>query len=313
MNLAFFDNYKIKLIAFIFAVFIWFFVVTENEYEEVIEIPVATVNLPANKVILNDLPPAVKIRVKGTGKDLIALGLGRNARVELDLSGVERSKKFAVEPRNVFLSRPSGAIFTEEVIMPDSILVVLDEFFSRRLPVVSRVVLSPAPGYTAVGEILLSPDSVVVSGPRSVVAQVQEVFTVEQSFGQLQADLKAIVELAPLPSARLTSSSARTDVYLNIQQLVELTVTDVPVRVRNVPRGLRVFARPTTMSLVLEGGGDLLTKISREDVVAYIDYQRVRSSPGKEYPARIIPPPGGVSYRDVQPRKFKLVLERQGK
>ena len=60
---------------------------------------------------------------------------------------------------------------------------------------------------------------------------------------------------------------------------------------------------------MLEGGGELLTQLSRDQIVAYIDYNRVRNLPGNEFPAVIERPPG-ISYRDVRPRTFKLVFER---
>lgn len=308
--MPFFHNYKIKLIVFIVAIFIWFFVITENEYENVIEIPVETVNLPEGKVILDDILEGVKVKVKGSGKDLIALGLSGGARVDLDLSDVEQNKTFFIEPRHIFLSRSAGAISFEEIILPDSIHVVVDDFHVKTVAIVPKVRIEVAPGFTPVGEIQLTPDSVVVSGPKSIVSQIDRIPTSEEEFSDLRFDLQQKVPLASPPSDKTEFSVSQTDIYLNIQELVEIKVTGVPVQVRHVPEHVTVYARPTTLSLVLEGGGDLLTQIDRDDIIAYIDYRRVRKSLGQEHPARIIPPPG-VSYRDVQPRKFRLVFEKK--
>ena len=62
------------------------------------------------------------------------------------------------------------------------------------------------------------------------------------------------------------------------------------------------------LSLVLEGGGDLLTQVSRDDIVAYLDFRRIRNNPGQEHPAVILTPPG-VHYRDAKPKTFRLVFE----
>ncbi len=134
MSVRFFKNYKVKIVALVFAILIWFFVVTENEYEHVIEIPVAFINTPPGKVILSDLPKVVKVKIKGTGKDLIALMVRTGARLNLDLFDVEHSKTFHIEPKNVFLSGAIGAIQSNEIIMPDSITVVLDDFQRKKNP-----------------------------------------------------------------------------------------------------------------------------------------------------------------------------------
>lgn len=311
MSLSLLENYKIKLIVFVFAVFIWFFVITENEYEHIIDVPVNTVNLPEDKVVLSEIPATAKVKVKGSGKDLIALGVSSAARVDLDLSDIADSKTFVLEPKSVFLSRPTGAILTEEIITPDSIHVVVDDFSAKTVAIEPRIVVDVAPGFTAVGGMKLTPDSVRLSGPESIITQIEKLPTVEQRFSDLKFDLRRIVSLADPPSDKIEISILQTEVFLNVQELVELTISGVPVQVRNAPRDMAVYPRPTTLSLVLEGGGELLTRIDRDDIVAYIDYRRVRQSPAREHAARIIPPPG-VSYRDVQPKKFRLVFEKEG-
>ncbi len=305
-------DYKVKLIVFVFAIFIWFFVVTENEYEYDIEIPLAPVNLPAGKVILNDLPKTVKVKIKGNGKDLIALSLSGGARLELDLSGVEDSRVFHLDPKYVMLSRPIGSVTSTEIVMPDTVRVVLDAFTSRRVPVRPRIVLTPAPGYTVVGDFQVKPDSVDVSGAQSLVEQIEAVETEARTFSDLTFDLRQVLPLAPLRSDKLACSVQQVEVFADVQKLLEMTVNNVPVQVRNAPRGVRVTVIPSTLSLVLRGGGDLLTQLSRDQIVAYVDYNRVRNLPGQAFPAVIELPPD-IEYGDVRPRTFKLVLQKPGK
>lgn len=304
------DNYKVKLVALIIAILIWFFVVTENDYEHVIQVPVSVLNIPDDKVILNDLPDFVKVKVKGTGKDLIALGVRRGARVTLDLSDVDYKKTFALEPTDVFLSRPTGAIQAIEVIMPDSITVLLDDFERKKIPVKSQINFKVAPGHTQVGDIRINPDSVVVSGPRSIVSQLNELPTEELEYQDLIADLKETVALAPLSSNKVRVSLNKVQISLNIQKLVEITFTGVQVQVRNAPKSVNVYPRPSRLSLVLEGGGELLAQLDRKDIIAYLDYARIKEAPGIEHPAVIETPPG-IKYRDVEPKTFKLVFENK--
>ena len=309
MALTVFENYKLKLVALIFAVLIWFMVVTENDYDHVIEIPITAVNVHKSKVILNEFPRKANVRITGSGKSLIALGVSRGARLELDMLGVENRKTFHLEPRNVILPRPAGTINPVEILMPDSVTIILDDFTTKRIPVKSKVKLVPAPGYIAVGDVQISPDSVIVSGPKSIVENIEDVFTLDEEYSELTFDFEKAFSLAPLPYQRVALNKSVVEVFQNIQKLVEVTLNGVPVEVRNPPGNMKVNVRPSTLSLVLKGGGDLLTQLNRNDIIAYIDYNRVRSLPGNEFPAAI-EKPDGVEYKNVKPPTFKLVLER---
>lgn len=306
---ALIKDYQLKLVAFVFAVFIWFFVVTENDYEYVLDVPVLATNVPEGKVILNKFPQVAKVKITGSGKGLIALGVSGDTSVRLDLSDVEKNRTFVLGPKNVFFARPLGVV-ADEVITPDSITIVLDDKLTKKVPVHAKIKPITAPGYTIVGDIQLTPDSVEVSGPKSLVAPIERVYTMEQEWSDLKMDVRKVIPLAPLSSSKIEVSATQVELYLDVQKLLELTVNGVRVEVRNAPANMTVNVIPSTLDLVLEGGGDLLTNVSRDDIVAYIDYNRVRNFPGNDV-AAVIETPKGVSYRDVKPRTFKLTLERR--
>jgi hypothetical protein len=79
--------------------------------------------------------------------------------------------------------------------------------------------------------------------------------------------------------------------------------------VENVPSHLKVSAVPSTVTLTVEGGERLLMRLRREDISAYIDYARIRSTEAAGHPIVIKAPPG-VRCRNVRPALFKLMMER---
>lgn len=97
---------------------------------------------------------------------------------------------------------------------------------------------------------------------------------------------------------------------MEIQKLIEITLPEIPVQVKNAPRNLIVTPLPSTLSLTVEGGEQLLLGLKREDIVAALDYQQVRDVRQQEGYTPIIKVPEGVSYRNVKPSSFKLMLER---
>jgi hypothetical protein len=51
--------------------------------------------------------------------------------------------------------------------------------------------------------------------------------------------------------------------------------------------------------------------LKREDIVAYIDYARIRDDAETAGHRAYIRTPNGVRYRDVKPTLFKLMMEVQ--
>ena len=105
-------------------------------------------------------------------------------------------------------------------------------------------------------------------------------------------------------------SNNQTKLSANIQKLMEKPIIEIPVKVTNTPRNAKITVIPSTLSLILEGGTDLLLNVTNNDVTAYIDYKKVISSKEKKHPAYIQTPPG-TRYRDVKPMLFKIVVERK--
>ena len=60
----------IRLGAFFLAVFLWLFVVSENEYTLTVEIPIEARNLPAKHALKEEVPKFAKVNLKGTGRGL---------------------------------------------------------------------------------------------------------------------------------------------------------------------------------------------------------------------------------------------------
>jgi len=309
MYAAFYHNYKVKLTVFVSAVFVWFFVITENEYEDFVDVPINIVQIPSNKVLLNSPPKTAKVKVKGSGKALIAFGLAKNARIEIDASSIKKARTFELDVSHITSSRQSVTLATETLVSPQSVTVILDDWQSKKIPVSPVINVSVAPGFTQIESVFVTPDSVVVSGPLSILKKINLIKTVAASFKKMKFDLSSKVAL-DLPESRKVELS-RTSVYfhVNVQKLLDYTITDIPVNVRNAPSNLTIYVVPSTLSLVVQGGGQVISGLNKKEISAYIDYHKIKKAPNRQYSATI-EHPKSIIYRDVTPNSFSLVFEK---
>jgi len=81
-----FDNLALKLASLLLALLLYAHVVTDQEREAVVQIPIAAVGLADTLSSVGELPPRVAVKVRGKWKDLIRLDLTRPF-LSIDLAG----------------------------------------------------------------------------------------------------------------------------------------------------------------------------------------------------------------------------------
>ncbi|MGH7451306.1 MAG: CdaR family protein [bacterium] len=309
---ALLENLRIKLVVWALATLFWFAVVTENVYEYDIDIPIVAVNVPEGKILASDLPAKARVRFEGKGRALLALMFSRDARIVLDLANVRRRYAFDLQREMVHPPRGGIGVMPLQILSPDTVHVQLSNLVEKSIAVNADVKITTVPGYTVVQPWRLVPDSVAISGPEDVVRQLDAIVTEHREFANVQDSLSASLRLLPFPASQRVRLAANTvQFFVNVQKLIEVTLHEIPVRVQNAPRHIKITPVPSTLSLTVEGGEKLLLNLKREDIVAYIDYARIHDDVTTAGHPAYIRTPDGVRYRDVKPILFKLMMEVQ--
>lgn len=303
-----FREYKVKIVVFFIALLLWFHVVTEQYYEYDYWIPIEPANIRSGKVIENKIPKRALVKFRGKGKALIALS-NANVKIILDLNEVERYAKIELRKEDVNIMPRRLNVEALAVIKPDSVEIILGRAKTKLVPITPNISVEPEAGYTVVGGVRVEPDSVMVKGPEKLLGEIKRVLTERKIYKSAKKDVFGKVKLIPPSDERLSIEMEEVHFFADVQKLAEKTITNVPIKVINIPKKLKVTVVPSTLSLKLEGGVDLLLTLTREDIMAYIDYRRYRKSKEGKVPA-IIKTPQGTRFAEVFPKSFSLIIER---
>ena len=301
-------NYKVKIFTLCSALFLWFYVVTDNRYEHVIQVPLRLQNQPADWILTYPVPSKIKVLFRGTGKNLLSLGY-RNKWVELDIKKSTRAAKIPITI-DMIKGIPSGTgIIPGRIVEPDSIDIQFDHFASKKVPIHSNITIDLMDGYVQVGDIQFEPDSLIISGPRVFVQKINEIKTEEVGFQDVLKKVDGKIDLI-VPEWETVNCSINTARYtVDVQRIGEKLFRDIPVTVTGLPRGLNVMVVPSTLSLKLQGGVRILSNVSKDELIATIDYGSRRRYEGKQIPATI-EVPDALSFTDVKPKFFELIIEQ---
>ena len=311
MKYAIVENLRVKLIVITAAMVFWFAVAIDNDYEHLLNIPIIISKPPPDKILVGDYPKFAFVRFQGKGKALFALMFAGDAKIVIDLSHTDLSTNVNLRNSMIQAQNRGLPVFPKKIVSPHSVKISLSKLIHKKVPIEYRVELSSLPGYTIVDKKFLSPDSIKISGPEEFLNTIKSVYTVPYQLQDLSKDIRKKISLQLFPdSLNIKFEKYQTYLTVDVQKLIEITINEIPVFVKNAPANLLVTPLPSTLSLTVEGGEELLLGLKREEIKAYIVFNNDRNSAMKGYPVRI-EIPKGVRSRNARPASFNVMLERK--
>lgn len=312
-------NIFFPLGAFSLATLVWLFVISGNEYTMILDFPIEARNLNAQKTYLKEVPKYASVMLKGKGRDLFKAYILRNHagfKLVLDLEGISQEYEFILNqyfeknPRKVVLPSSYKLSFLE-VLYPNRIKISLDEIMTKNVPISSNISISLKDGYIQIGLMKFNPDSVVLVGPKVELAKIENVHTVKDTLIDLSYPFNGNLNLIS-PGRLINCSQTKIKYFLDIQQISERIIVDIPVKVINKLKGIRVFPSPQTVSLTVIGGAFQISEIKPEDILVTVDF-KTWSMNKSFYAPQVTFPIDILDWRDLSPRTIELGVARESK
>ncbi|MDE2833100.1 MAG: YbbR-like domain-containing protein [Bacteroidota bacterium] len=283
------------------ATVLWFGLSLSDEYTKELELETRVVNLHNDSAWVSLPPATVSTRIRGRGFDLLRTRFYRPV-LELNaaLSAVETPPLLEVSTALEVLD-----------VEPSEIRLVKDERVIRRVPVESNVQLEPASGYGFFNAPRFVPDSVTVSGARSMVNAIDawptEHSNVRRVRDSLVMDvaidenhLDGIVAVRPT-SVKLT---AQTYQFTEGERVLPVMVTDLPT----TQQGVQLEpANITVRFLVPLAQYD--AALNAPDMFATVSYETIRlDRTGWVAPVVNLPSSLMIAQTDVSPSRLRYFI-----
>lgn len=298
------------LVAIGVAFVLWFTFSMRESYTVTVDMPLRVEGLPEGRALRAPPPPTARLQLQGEGWALLNLQR-RPPTLEIgaDAPGVELRRAIAVANQI-----PPGV--TIQGVTPARLDLALDERVTRTLPIrlVGRVAARPP--YGLLTPPALQPDSVRVSGARSVLAGLDAWPTEPVALGDLRKTQVAVVALSDTLDGIVERSEEQTEVRIPVEEFTEgerwlrVVVANVPpsvVAVRTSPARVRArYLVPTS--------GDLFDRAAeRADFYALVDYADIE----RDTTEGVVPVaprvPDGLPVRRVhlEPQRLEYVTVRE--
>jgi YbbR domain-containing protein len=292
----------LRLISLMLAIGLWIFVnAGQHGALETFQVPVSYRDLPPGFMLTNPHPDFVRIQVSGP-RTLLSIIDPTHLRLRLDLTGVgigQASFKIGADSFPV----PRHTEVTS--VLPSQIVLEIDKYVTRDIPIHLVLSGSPGVGYKIAGTEV-APATVAVRGASREVARIDQVDTEPLAVAGITSDLARDVNLmAPTSAVRLESDEVTAKVTL-APVVTQQEFHDVPISVRDSDLEFRIGKHYVNLAL----SGPLLT-LEKIDLRTAVYIEAAGLGPGYYNVPVQIDLPDGVALVHQTPEKVKLRVYRE--
>lgn len=256
------------LLSFVF----WFLNALSKDISGKTDYPVRYINFPKERVLVNELPDHLKLTINGAGYSILKKKLG-GGKTPL-LIDIEKVSHEVTRDDDIYrfylltyrlresFSRQIRADFEISYVHPDTIFFEFDYIDFKSVPVVVDIDVNTQRQFLIHGDISCVPDSVTISGPRSMLDTIYDVKTKFFKFEQLNQTSVKNLALEVVPKTGL--SEKKVEVTIPVEQCTEV-VKEIPITILNEPDTAMIRLFPD--------------RISVQCIVALSDYNKVMDAP----------------------------------
>jgi len=259
---------------------IWFLNALSKNYTSVLEYPLVYTDIPDDKVFMGELPGHLDLQINARGYALIRYRMFRKpVPISFDVSDYKQrrgqdSSSSYIQTRYLrdHISRQMPTELQLLDIKPDTL------YFQFAGRVTRMVKIQPDFEYTIVNQftikdgIMLTPDSVEVTGPDLILDTLAFISTESLELGELTRNYSDKVRLNQKPD--LTYSISRVDCSIELERFTELQVS-VPIEVLNLPDSILLQTFPSSININCKIGLSKYDRIESYPFRAVVDYEKI--------------------------------------
>ena len=290
----------------LFGILLWLSINMTYDYQTIVIAPLIIKNLPQGMAIRTPIPRTLQLKLRGNGWRLASQLTGRDLDCVLDLADLA-PKQHAIILTDI-AERIDLPIGVQAIDMkPESLFVSLERYTEKRVPVVIEPSISFRDGYGQVGSVVIQPESVTIGGAESVLRDLSAWAAGRGAFSNLRASIDTDIDITDTSTQILSLSPTAVHVTVNVQPLAEKIFAGLSVEVRGEQPNREVILIPPKIELVVRGGIEQLSSLTKNDFRATVDYNTILADTTGYTEVEVIPP-SGVQVVARRPDRLQYIV-----
>lgn len=314
-NLRIDRNIITYLICVVIATILWFLNALNKDYSAVISYPVKYVNLPQGKHLISDLPSTLSLEVRAKGFALLGHRISTSfLPITFNVNTysnhlLEKDEVFEYTLNTNEIKDKIGNQLNTEIKLLDITPATIEFKFAQSVE--KKVAVRPVVNYTLkrqyiLNQITATPDSVLVSGPATIIDTLRYISTKSLRLKDLGKSVTKEVELTPPRGCTVDDATVKLD--LQVEQFTETKKT-IRLQARHVPGSFYLRLFPDNVNITYDVGLSNYEKITNQDFEFYVDYDQTKSSSYLD--VKVGKTPAFIKNLVFSPQKVEYIIERK--
>lgn len=303
-------------ICVIIATILWFLNALNKDYTAEVTYPVKYVNFPKGKHLVSELPKTIMLEVNAKGFALLGYKVSTSfLPITFDVNSY---CKHQLEKNNVLEYTINTAEIQDKIssqlstdikllnIRPETINFEFSRAVMKKLPV------RPVVDYTLRKQYILknapkaTPDSLVVSGPASIIDTIRSIPTQKIKFKEVDEIVVKTTKTAKIPGLNLEEMDIKVELVPERSTEAKKTIG---VRTLNLPDSLAIKLFPDQIQVTYDVGLSRYDRITEADFVFTVDYEQINGNSYLTVKAERVP--AFIQNLVFSPQKVEYILEEK--
>ncbi len=291
---------------FLFSVILWGSVSLSNNFTTRIKVPIKITNLPEGFIVGSTSEKEITLNIKGEGWKLISLFWGPQPEYSVPIGANYDSETYNLKDALKENEWLANGIQVYD-IYPNKVSFKIERIKEKRIKIYPNIQLSFKQEYILGSDINISPESILVYGPKNLLNQFDSLPTIKKYYTELESGVDEQIEIQPVDG--LIYESNFCSLNFDVQKVADKSFENLEVKINNVPPSRELLLFPNKISLILRGGINILGRLQSNEIIATVDYQKVlQDTTGTIEPVLQIPK--YVKVIEVKPNFLKYIIKK---
>nr|WP_250149250.1 CdaR family protein [Flagellimonas sp. 389] len=193
----------------------------------------------------------------------------------------------------------------------NQLILDLYQVASKEVPIKPKLNLEFEQNYILEGEPLITPNVVLVKGPKNEIDTLKAIYTSSIEITGVSSDFsKDILLVFPKQLSNTIFSINRANVSGKVVKFSE-KVFEVPIQVINLPEGYEVNTFPNSVNVLCKATIERLKELSIQDFQAIADYKLINGANDNTLFLKITKKPSNVYDVKLLENKVNFILEQK--
>jgi len=222
-----------------------------SNYTKTIVFVVKPMDVPSDQVVLDQSIDSIGLELEGYGYNLAKYYIDQPI-IEISLNDLNKVKsKYQWTKQRNFSDlqlkfNKSVRLVSSSV---DQIDFIIEQYESKKVPVELKLELDYKSGFDSFNEYKLSKDSIMITGPNSLIDTINMIQTHKLVLNQIDSEINTKIRIKPSENKNITHSDTELDFQLKVEKFTEESIK-VPITIVNIDDNMKINYYPKVVSVL---------------------------------------------------------------